>query len=597
MRSITRTSRLTIAALGLVLLAGTGLRFYRLDIPTITHVETYIPGIELPRDLVEYPLPRYTLWETVSGCIKIEPRPPLYYVWMLGWTKLFGTTVFSLRLPGALFGIASIPLVFLLGKRVSGTAAGLVAAGMLALNGHHVFWSQFARSYVPLGFLGLLSTLLLLRMTKGDVRPFAWLVVYAFTTLAGLGMEVFYWPIFVTQVAWVAINSRTRQGAPNLLLWQLFIWIAASPLLTLAAYQSRLRSHTLGSTLPFLAEFLQFGFLFERYPTTPLGPVATALAFVVLPLLALLLLGARLAANSEPEPHAELPGAPPVWLTACTALAVLALILAASAVAYLRSWTPAARMAATALVPVALFLFDYLLRRTRPALEAVAAPQSRKLLPAGLLSLSGLLAVVPITTILVISQVVPLFASRTSLPFTPFLLVAASAGLVALVRRDRRWLAVGVIVALAHLASLDYFFARPKSPRDYLALSQEVAPHIRQSDTIFVQGKIWLTTPIFYYLKPGRYRFVGEDYEGAIAKSSAERIWAIVWGNEDMWQPMADALREYDPGAEIKVEGARAVLYTPRAGKRQGATASEQERPARGSIAPAPMALLTTSED
>ena len=52
-----------------------------------------------------------------------------------------------------------------------------------------------------------------------------------------------------------------------------------------------------------------------------------------------------------------------------------------------------------------------------------------------------LLAIAPVTMIIVISQLVPLFISRGSLPFVPFLLITMSRGLVALVQPSPRWLA------------------------------------------------------------------------------------------------------------------------------------------------------------
>ena len=83
---------------------------------------------------------------------------------------MFGTGILALRLPSALFGVASIPLVYALGTREDGKATGLVAAGMLALNGHQVYWSEF-RGYVPACFLGLVTTVLLLKLTREVSRP------------------------------------------------------------------------------------------------------------------------------------------------------------------------------------------------------------------------------------------------------------------------------------------------------------------------------------------------------------------------------------------------------------------------------------------
>ena len=52
-----------------------------------------------------------------------------------------------LRLPFALCGIATIPLLALYGRHLVGTGAALLAALYLALDPWHLYWSQNARAY------------------------------------------------------------------------------------------------------------------------------------------------------------------------------------------------------------------------------------------------------------------------------------------------------------------------------------------------------------------------------------------------------------------------------------------------------------------
>jgi hypothetical protein len=164
--------------------------------------------------------------------------------------------------------------------------------------------------------------------------------------------------------------------------------------------------------------------------------------------------------------------------------------------------------------------------------------------------------------ILAISPVVPLFASRGILLFTPYLIVTAARGFVALVGRDLRWLAIGLVLAVVHPWSVYHFHQRHTSPRDYKALARELAPRLRASDLIFVKGNDWQTTPIFYYLKADRYHFAGKDYSEEIGKQPAARVWAVTWVANQMPPDMIDALRDYHREEEIEVWGARAVLYT-----------------------------------
>ena len=160
-----RQKALAVVTLGLILIFGALLRVHNVEGPTLSHPEAYTPGIDLPRGLSN-PNPRFSLWQTLAGTIAGEPHPPGYYIVMLGWTKWFGSSIFSLRLPSLLFGIASILLIYVLARYTEDALTALLAAAMLAVNGFHLYWSQIARMYSMACFLGLLSTVLLVLIVK-----------------------------------------------------------------------------------------------------------------------------------------------------------------------------------------------------------------------------------------------------------------------------------------------------------------------------------------------------------------------------------------------------------------------------------------------
>ena len=51
-----------------------------------------------------------------------------------------GETPWTVRLPAVIFGIASIPLLFLVGRAVATTREGLLSAAFLAFSYHHVWF-------------------------------------------------------------------------------------------------------------------------------------------------------------------------------------------------------------------------------------------------------------------------------------------------------------------------------------------------------------------------------------------------------------------------------------------------------------------------
>jgi mannosyltransferase len=85
-----------------------------------------------------------------------------FYLLTLGWHRLGDGEVF-LRLPAAAFTVATVPLVFVLGRRLLDPWAGAIAAAVFAGHGLVVEWSQQVRGYSMATFLIVVATLLLLR--------------------------------------------------------------------------------------------------------------------------------------------------------------------------------------------------------------------------------------------------------------------------------------------------------------------------------------------------------------------------------------------------------------------------------------------------
>ncbi len=107
-------------------------------------------------------LPLVQAWQAL---VADGVHPPLYYA-LLRIVVHFGDSEIALRLPSALAGALTIPVLYSLGKWSAGRRAALAAAGMLALSPFHVWQSRDARMYALLGLLWvacLLSYVTLLR--------------------------------------------------------------------------------------------------------------------------------------------------------------------------------------------------------------------------------------------------------------------------------------------------------------------------------------------------------------------------------------------------------------------------------------------------
>jgi hypothetical protein len=94
-----------------------------------------------------------------------DTNPPLYTVLLHFWLKL-GNSETHIKSLSLLFGLASIGVMFRLGKLVGGTQVAFIASFLLAVSGSTIRYSLEARPYAPFLFLTLLSTFLYLSIMK-----------------------------------------------------------------------------------------------------------------------------------------------------------------------------------------------------------------------------------------------------------------------------------------------------------------------------------------------------------------------------------------------------------------------------------------------
>jgi hypothetical protein len=135
----------------------------------------------------------------------LEITPPLYFVVAWAFQKL-GDPFTFLRLPSLLAGVATVPLVYLLGLQTVGRRAALVATGLFALSPLAIYYATEARAYALMTLLLVLSTIVLLRAIETNDRRW-WA---ALALLAAGAMYTHYTAIFVlaTQAGWALFAHR-----------------------------------------------------------------------------------------------------------------------------------------------------------------------------------------------------------------------------------------------------------------------------------------------------------------------------------------------------------------------------------------------------
>ena len=276
-------------ALAMTVLLGIAfaLRCHGVERHGMSHVEVYVPGIELPAE-ISAPPRRVELARTLQWHYFHEPHAPAFYYLGWVWTRIFGTGLTALRMPSILFGVATVWLTFLVGNRVYGRRVGWIAAILLTLNGHHVEWSQMARMYAMGTFVGMASVLVWVRLLRAQhPRPVEELAYLGLLTLA-LYTQYLLWTLVAAQMIYTGFQGRSGR-LPRLLFYQAAAVVLASPMVGQAVLLARPAEFDPGF-FAFLQDFVGFGFLFVPESVGPAPRDAPALLQWSLAIAALLLL-------------------------------------------------------------------------------------------------------------------------------------------------------------------------------------------------------------------------------------------------------------------------------------------------------------------
>jgi len=91
-------------------------------------------------------------------------HPPVYFLTLHYWIKLFGDSLVYARFLSVIFGVLTILMFYILGRRLFNERVGVVSAFLLAISTFHIYYSQEARMYTMVAFLSLVSMYLLVRL-------------------------------------------------------------------------------------------------------------------------------------------------------------------------------------------------------------------------------------------------------------------------------------------------------------------------------------------------------------------------------------------------------------------------------------------------
>lgn len=133
---------------------------------------------------------------------QFEGNGVFYYLLLHLWLYL-GDSEWMIRSLSVLFGVATIPTVYVLGTHLFSRNVGLISAALIAVHAFHIRYSQEARTYSLLVFLLVLSTYFFCCGATSPCKKNYWMA-YILASVLAIYSHIF--AIFVLLTQWMSLD-------------------------------------------------------------------------------------------------------------------------------------------------------------------------------------------------------------------------------------------------------------------------------------------------------------------------------------------------------------------------------------------------------
>ncbi len=119
----------------------------------------------------------YSFVALITQYARADFHPPGYSIILWTWGRLFGFSEVAMRIPSVIFGIVSVWLVYLIGRKLHSKYLGLLSAFLFAINPLHIYYSQEARMYSLATLAVLINFFLFIKLLKKEKLYFSFLIL------------------------------------------------------------------------------------------------------------------------------------------------------------------------------------------------------------------------------------------------------------------------------------------------------------------------------------------------------------------------------------------------------------------------------------
>ncbi|MHC4712273.1 MAG: glycosyltransferase family 39 protein [Planctomycetota bacterium] len=187
---------------------------------------------------------RYEIWLDEAYChgvaigsfreiirdLRLDNGPPLYYLMLHGWMRLFGETPAAVRALSAVFSAATVALVAFWNARWLSRKARLLSAFILAVTPLALYYAQEARMYSPVVFFATVAVVFLERAIR-EGRPKDYVYLSLFTALS---LYTSYIAIFLVPLGYVTLAVAYSKAERKVMMRRLGGLVAAHAVAAIA---------------------------------------------------------------------------------------------------------------------------------------------------------------------------------------------------------------------------------------------------------------------------------------------------------------------------------------------------------------------------
>ncbi len=164
---------------------------------------------------------------TLLDRLKLDSSPPLFYLVVHGWIRVFGDGSVALRMLSVVTGLALVATTFWAGRELISLEAGLWAAFFVAVSPIQAFYSQQVRMYSLAAIFALLSVVWIVRYLRdGARRDFAFWMVF---TILALYTHNFAIHLLLVHAVLIVLSGSLVRRARSWLLAAAVVSLAYAP--------------------------------------------------------------------------------------------------------------------------------------------------------------------------------------------------------------------------------------------------------------------------------------------------------------------------------------------------------------------------------